>query len=373
MHTSQLLPGSQNDKGRLVMDDTRHRYQEEVQKFELQVTRVTEHVLKEQERLRRSALEEFNQTISQLLSEHDNFSLAGQCDPATIGGSLIHLNEWVENLKQLHLELESVDNFLRNIIPADQKWSDLDEFDETKCSELQIEVSDLRDVRISKLDQEISLLQSEVNESCDGTLKLNETIKETCLEVSQDIDQCWKLLDDIECLQSKSLDSESSELDPIRTTYNQWKWNQLAESESEYLNEQLKVLTETKLKLEKLIAKKADIKTPPEIIQKYSVYQLITELWNSKLISGLFPNIKNLEVFPQSGKLQFEIDSIEVLLTIHKENIKAIRLFSHELSFEQIDSLKEDIGSKINGVGSLFEMLQVISDCIVQLKPVINT
>ena len=187
------------------MTDYRADYYSQIENFENQVTHVTEHILQEQERLRNSTLQEFNQTVSQLIADHEVFALEGQCDPAAIDASLKELEAWTESLKQVHLELESIDNFLRYIIPSNQKLSDLSEFNQEKCESLTKEVVRLRDVDISALLQDISSYQQKITDKSDENLAMNETIKETCLEVSEDIDQCWKLLEQVESYEQSTV------------------------------------------------------------------------------------------------------------------------------------------------------------------------
>lgn len=356
------------------MTDYRADYYSQIENFENQVTHVTEHILQEQERLRNSTLQEFNQTVSQLIADHEVFALEGQCDPAAIDASLKELEAWTESLKQVHLELESIDNFLRYIIPSNQKLSDLSEFNQEKCESLTKEVVRLRDVDISALLQDISSYQQKITDKSDENLAMNETIKETCLEVSEDIDQCWKLLEQVESYEQSTVKDKPKHMDPIQSTYDQWKWNQLAETELTHLNQQLETLKDTKEKLSAVIAKRSELKPSPKLMEMFTTYQLLTKFWKSQFIANLLPEVKNLEVYPQSGKLQFEVESIELTVCMQNGVIQTVTLFSHELSYDQIDSIKQGILIKVQSQKrSLFEVLVLITDYIIQsLKLTIN-
>lgn len=341
-------------------------YYSEVEKFETQVTHVTEQVLHEQDRLRNSTLREFNQTVLQLVADYEMFELEGQCDPSKMTFYVEQLEIWTNSLKQLHLELESVDNFLRYVIPNDQSLSTLTNFDEDKITSLQDEVCELRDVNIVQQDKEIESLKQQIIEKSNENLSINEKVKETCLDVSQDIDQCWKLLEQIEDYERRTPSREfDASKDPTFSTYNQWKWNQLAESELKSLEEQLSTLEVTKEKLGSLLAKRATLNPSSDLMEMFTTYQLLNELWEKKIISTLFPDIKNLAIYPQSGKIHFSVGVVEVIIVMEKDVINSVSLFSYELPYNQIESIKEGILYKIENQKSLFNVLITVSDHII--------
>ncbi|CDO92695.1 unnamed protein product [Kluyveromyces dobzhanskii CBS 2104] len=341
-------------------------YHSEVEKFEYQVTHVTEQILQEQDHLRRSTLQEYNQTIIQLVSDYDMFKAHGQSDPSGVSLSLEKLEQWTNGLKQIHLELESIDNFLRYVIPTEQSITNLSKFDESEYQGIQYEVSELRDVNIVQQEKEIESLQHQIIEKSDENLSISETIKESCLEVSQDIDQCWKLLQQLEAYEDVSQSSKDlNTTDPTFSTYNQWKWNQLAESELEYLNQQLTTLRATKEKLEEVFSKRSEIQTSPKMIETFTTYQLLTQLWNTKIIQELLPDITKLEVFPQSGNLMFEVGVVEITLQIEAGTINLVSLFSYKLPYEKVELMKENITSKIEQQQSLYKVLVMVTDYIV--------
>ncbi|CAH01085.1 Kre28p [Kluyveromyces lactis] len=341
-------------------------YYSEVEKFEYQVTHVTEQILQEQDRLRGSTLHEYNQTILQLVSDYEMFNSNGQCDPSEINLPLEKLESWTNSLKQIHLELESIDNFLRYAIPSDQTILNLSKFNESKYETLQAEVSELRDINVVQLQKEIESLQQQITTKSDENLLISEKIKESCLEASQDIDQCWKLLEQLEAYENANPSTEViTTTDPAFSTYNQWKWNQLAESELKHINQQLITLRATKEKLDKVFSKRSELETSPKSIETFTSYQLLSQLWRSKFIRQLLPDIANLEVYPQSGKLKFEVGIMQVIMQIESGIIKSVSLFSYELSYDRIETIKEDILGRIEHQKSLFKVLVVITDYIV--------
>lgn len=109
-------------------------------------------------------------------------------------------------------------------------------------------------------------------------------------------------------------------------------------------------------------------------MEMFTTYQLLTKFWKSQFIANLLPEVKNLEVYPQSGKLQFEVESIELTVCMQNGVIQTVTLFSHELSYDQIDSIKQGILIKVQSQKrSLFEVLVLITDYIIQsLKLTIN-
>lgn len=337
-------------------------YKEKINNLEEQVSIISEKVILDQERQRLAALDDLTQSILQLSKDNKyipNIEEGSYLDPSCIDACIEQFYQIIDLLKMIHLDQETLDNFLRYTI-TNEELLDIKSTKDPRYISLQNDVNELKVNKTKQLDQEIFNLKNNID-TISHEINLNyETVKESCLEVGSKIDDSWKLLHELESIKGENANKEEIKIsnNPTKKTYNIWRSIHKYEEDEKYMKKQLKLLEKTKESLETVLSKKLIGKGDARIVENCITLNLLVCLWRKQFIQK---NITNLEVFPQIGKFQFQHGPILIVISLESGSISKIQLFYESKRDELID-FELELNEKFTNSKDIYQTLNFITD-----------
>ncbi|AMD19485.1 HCL666Cp [Eremothecium sinecaudum] len=338
-------------------------YSRTLQGLEDQTAHISEQVLVQQEQQRSGALNELQQTILQITENNKFLKCSANTDgklldPRTVPVQLSGCTKLAELLKAVHLEQETLDNFFRYTISNNDTQLEIRSKEDPRYVELSEELEQLESVELSGLEADIEKLDSKIIEETNKVTETNEAVNESCLSVGNVIDNCWKLLDELENLKrvhTKKVD----ELVPLEETHRKWKAMELDFQQQKHLKEQLSILEATKFSLEKAVDNSnSDTSANGKSSESFVTYQLLNDLWKKQFIND--SEIKNLDFFPKTEKLQFQIKGMTCVVSLNSGRIIAIQLFSEETPIDQLTAAETELNSQYISTDEIPRLVQHI-------------
>ncbi|AAS54100.2 AFR728Wp [Eremothecium gossypii ATCC 10895] len=339
-------------------------YANDIRKLGEQTAHVSEQVLVQQERQRLGALEELHQSIIQIAEENSFVTPIKKdaanvhIDPRGIAVSVQQFKQLAEVLKVTHLEQETLDNFLRYTISDNDQLLDIKSVADSRYARLAEEVCQLEQEELRHLENEIISLNGNITEQTTKVIDANEKVKEECLEVSNGIERCWGLLNELETLRSTT-DEGNVELGPLEETYQKWKSVDHFLQQKLHLKEQLRVLEDTRKSLSEVTKSSGNRAPDLDASEKFVTYRLLDSMWKKQFVDTT--KIRDLELYPRTGKIQFQVADTIYVLAISGDQISNIQLFNDKLPAADLENNTQDLNKRFLGTSDVRRVVDFIT------------
>lgn len=343
------------------------------------VTKSSESALHDQEERLFVGLNEITQNIVSMLQESSYTRLFNEQDdsdelpenallnPRMVQIKAAELETIIHDLKAVHIQQETLDYFLRYTISSASPNSmlQLESEDDPKFQEMKYEVEDLERKAQVLLDEDIDLLQKDISETSDTLAKLQDDVNETYLEITNEINECMDLMQNLDNIRGQKIASgpntkmESNTQEPDGTQFaeivEEWRSIKALESRSRKITHELDQLKDLKRSLNKLEGPKDRTGTKGSTESSETLQKLIQRWEVDILVKGVEYKTKvvlnNFDVYPRTRKIQFQVnDTYIVLITLGSydrllSDIEIYRKNSGTLLHEE--DLKNQIKSEI--------------------------
>lgn len=343
------------------------------------VTKSSESALHDQEERLFVGLNEITQNIVSMLQESSYTRLFNEQDdsdelpenallnPRMVQIKAAELETIIHDLKAVHIQQETLDYFLRYTISSASPNSmlQLESEDDPKFQEMKYEVEDLERKAQVLLDEDIDLLQKDISETSDTLAKLQDDVNETYLEITNEINECMDLMQNLDNIRGQKIASgpntkmESNTQEPDGTQFaeivEEWRSIKALESRSRKITHELDQLKDLKRFLNKLEGPKDRTGTKGSTESSETLQKLIQRWEVDILVKGVEYKTKvvlnNFDVYPRTRKIQFQVnDTYIVLITLGSydrllSDIEIYRKNSGTLLHEE--DLKNQIKSEI--------------------------
>ncbi|SCW02999.1 LAFE_0G00716g1_1 [Lachancea fermentati] len=335
----------------------------QLHELEVQVTSLSDEVLKQQEHHHVQAIEQLKQSVAQV-AEGNEFVLTDNdpsavVDPNCIPGKISEFSQLTEILKVTHLEQESLDNFLRYTISSGD-LAQLESVNDEKYVSLNAEIENLRENVIEGLNTEIDKQKLHIIQSSQNIAEKRKLVNETCLEITNLLEDCWKLASELEQLNGEQID-EHKEMQDNTLEITNALWESLQEQTIKHsqLEARLKILTSTRNSLERVQAKQGSgVNLDGSMKEACDSYQRLCDFWQNSFVNA---EIKNLKVYPQSNRLQFECLKMDIIITLNDFGIYQINVYDNNIPDVDIHNIRKNI-----------EQLKSRSDFYLSIRKIID-
>lgn len=318
-----------------MSNETAEDYKYKMKELEDETAKASEQALINQEERLHAVVREMTQSITTMSRDNELVDLTesnGKNDDvdqhvinsACMGEKIEEFNKLIELLKLTHLEQETLDYFLRYTISSSDLLQ-LNSIYDKKYVDLENKVNTLEQQILETNHQEIEETKQEIFNTSEDLAKAQDRINETYLETTHVLDDCYQMITELETLrEGHKIRKEElkKEKDPILEIYNEWEL--LRETTLEYraLEEQTKRSEIIKKSYENRVAggEAQHSESDPKVIEVCSTLDHLIRLWQSKFLpkSGW----KNLEIYPQTRKFQFEVSNIfTVIITLDERKV----------------------------------------------------
>ncbi|SCU95033.1 LAMI_0F00672g1_1 [Lachancea mirantina] len=295
-----------------------------------EVAILSENALSEQEKHFGDALDQLQESVRQL-SENNELVVGSKnngliVDTSCIPQRIDDLSRLTDNLKELHLEQETLDNFLRYTMSI-QDITQLEALDEAKIKILREEVRESEDATTKGLSEVIDALQNQISDVSGSITEGWENINEECLNATNILEECWSLLEELDAMkreQQKEAEAAAFKVDPITETYAAWKSMQEMAFHETRLKEQIAALSATKDALQQESRGKAEQSTSADVANKCQTLDLLSKFWTKNFLPE---EADQLDVLLGNDYVQLRCYGVDVLLTYDGDVVTDLKIF----------------------------------------------
>ncbi|EDO18951.1 hypothetical protein Kpol_2002p21 [Vanderwaltozyma polyspora DSM 70294] len=368
---------------------------DELRELENTVAQASDMVLSEQDHRNASAIREMTQSVIAMSKENSLISVSNEIDyneeignlaidPSLIDEKIKQSNNFVELLKLTHLEQEALDYFLRYTISSTNTL-ELESTSDPKFVSLENEVTELENKTLTEHRDKIQEAKKDISDKSKDLANKQDQINELCLGAANSVDECWKMLNELEDIHSQrdndvketlSQDTTTTS-DLIEETYKEWSSLQTSLTELNNSKDELDQLIAFKNEKHKdndsTKIRNANIKNKT-ITENVKMLKLLINFWESNFIvpGSKKSKLSNLEVYPQTKKFQFKCaEQYTVIIQLNQNggSIKSIEIFENDgKSVQENKNLSSLILNKYKNPLSSYPIFQVINDIVEELK-----
>lgn len=368
-----------------MSNETAEDYKDKIKELEDETAKASERVLINQEERLHAVLREMTQSITGMSRDNELVDLTGELDSenevdqqvidsASMGEKIEEFNKLVELLKLTHLEQETLDYFLRYTISSSDLLQ-LNSIYDKRYVELENGVKVLENQVLETHHQEIEETKQAILNTSEDLAKTQDRVNETYLETTHVLDDCYQMMTELETLRDAHKirkEELKKEKDPILEIYNEWELLRKTTLEYRALEEQTKQSEIIKKSYEDKLAG-GEVQHPesdPKVIEVCSALDHLIRLWQSKFLpkSGW----KNLEIYPQTRKFQFEVsNTFTVIITLdERKALNDVEIYKKSEKTIGIDRTletkfkKENLGTRdiYNVMDDIIKRLQDIAE-----------
>ncbi|CCD25777.1 Kre28p NDAI_0F04590 [Naumovozyma dairenensis CBS 421] len=349
---------------------TSTKYEGQLDDLLMEITQMSEQFLHEQERKVDSTLNEITQSV-ETMKQDNNTLIETQSSGAGTGtdtammmidikdfpSNIEKFNKLLELLKMVHLDQDSLDYFLRYTVLSNDgsknKPLSLKSIDDPQFVSLEREVDNLQNNEIAQQLNEINGTKLKIFKINDTIFQSNNELNELSLNLGNEIDECWDLLNEFNDLKDKKLNSTtkngvktSRENDPVNDTYNEFKKLNDQNVKLTKLNDEMNLVQKSvarfKNKTHKYDDKDKDTNGNDEIDKEKQTLEVLNGL--IKLFENTFmkisSNLNNLKISPGKRQIEFEINNKYKIILILSQYGNDERL--SDIKITRIDDSNDD-------------------------------
>ncbi|SCV02858.1 LANO_0G00672g1_1 [Lachancea nothofagi CBS 11611] len=331
--------------------------------IEEETTTLSEQVLQDQETHYAETVDQVKHSLKQLVEDNEFiFEPVPQptdIDLRCIPKRISDLGKLAEQLKTTHLEQEMLDNFLRYTIPSADLLQMESSQDERFVS-LSENVHHLRDEVITELDSDVNELKHEIGQASQKIADQREVVNELCLDTGELVDQCHTLLQELENSTDRletEQEGESREIYDVPSTEETLTILQSLKeklSQKSHLEHHIEHLEQTKTSLSSILETRDQNvqESNSALIDACMSYDALIQFWSNKLIHK---EIKNLEVFPKSGKFQFTFQKVEIVISLsHLGTISKVELYGNGIPLDKVVAARQHVNQVATSGAQLY-------------------
>ncbi|SCU98800.1 LAME_0G00606g1_1 [Lachancea meyersii CBS 8951] len=321
---------------------------------EEETTNLSEQVLQDQETHYCETVEQLKRSTQQLVEDNEFLFEAvpqgAEIDPKNISSHIADLSQFMDRLKNTHLEQEMLDNFLRYTIPSGDISQQISSSQDEIYVSLEKDVQHLRDEVITELDSEVEQLRAEIGETSQKIADQREVVNELCLNTGELVDECRVLLEELEksgdlnVAESEKAGNHNDVSDAASpgATIQQLQSIKEKIQEKRHLEQQMGHLESTKTSLGAILSSSSE-QDEKRSVKSYKAYQALIEYWQSEFINQ---DIRNLEIFPKSNRCQFTYHNVEVVVSLGDMGISKIDLYGSSIPPENLETARRHANKK---------------------------
>ncbi|CCF59782.1 hypothetical protein KAFR_0H03720 [Kazachstania africana CBS 2517] len=256
-------------------------YRDEIDKLNSELNETTETALAEQEYRAKNLSSDITQIIQSLSQENDLIRVPETekwIDPSSITPGINESNKIISILKEVYLEQESLDNFLRLTVSSNSNEFDkIRSKDDPVFRELEDEVNYLESTQLQNQLNAINVIKSKISQKSNELSQDEMKINEVCLNTADEIDECFQLIIELEKLQEDRIEKVKNvrleELNATTEAFNEWENIVTLRKNLSELERELHLLKTTN---------QSDKRQDKSLSSSYSVLLELTNLYRKK-------------------------------------------------------------------------------------------
>ncbi|KAH3899545.1 Kre28p SCDLUD_003822 [Saccharomycodes ludwigii] len=188
-----------------------NKAQEDLKRLENEITKITESVLSKQEAHRSEAFKEFNSILTATINNHEKKLI--KIEPSCVPNIIEEYVKIVNDLKQEYMKQELLEIFITSLLSPESYYNEQDNnmvLAIPNIIELEKKIQVLNKYGIQeKLIKIDNLRNDKLTTIITDLDKRNGCVLDTCLNVTNVIEECWLLLNELD----KCRDTYSSNID----------------------------------------------------------------------------------------------------------------------------------------------------------------
>ena len=266
---------------------------------------------------------------------------------------IVDFNKIIMSLRMIYLEQESLDNFLRYTISSTTKNLPITSIDDPKLLAVEEEVEHLENDVIVSRQTELRDIKRTISEKSQKMFNDDCKIKELCIDTSEQIEECERILHEIDNLQQVKMEKEKrrsqDKLTKISKTYYKWQNIKRLESKNEKLLKQIDMS----------VQRSGSIKQTPELSITHKTINALITLLQKYLLPKLYSNIQNISIDSITNSITMEILGVETTKTIRLQLDDSLALSQVEVGTDL--SLQKSLMQQFYGECSIYKIINYIN------------
>lgn len=266
---------------------------------------------------------------------------------------IVDFNKIIMSLRMIYLEQESLDNFLRYTISSTTKNLPITSIDDPKLLAVEEEVEHLENDVIVSRQTELCDIKRTISEKSQKMFNDDCKIKELCIDTSEQIEECERILHEIDNLQQVKMEKEKrrsqDKLTKISKTYYKWQNIKRLESKNEKLLKQIDMS----------VQRSVSIKQTPELSITHKTINALITLLQKYLLPKLYSNIQNISIDSITNSITMEILGVETTKTIRLQLDDSLALSQVEVGTDL--SLQKSLMQQFYGECSIYKIINYIN------------
>lgn len=278
---------------------------------------------------------------------------------------IIDFNKIILSLRMIYLEQESLDNFLRYTISSTTKDLPITSIEDPKLIAVEEEVKHLENEVIVTRQTELSDIKRLISEKSVSMFNDDCKIKELCIETSEQIEECERILEEINTLQrakrEKGKRESQDKITKISKTYGKWQNIKRLESTNEKLLRQIESCIKQKQSIGDSKATEGESISQSSIVIKYKAVKVLIKLLQKELLPRLYSNIHNIEIDSITNSITLQrIGTDTTTETIRLQLDNSFALSQVEISKNPL--LEKSLMQQFYGECNIYKIIKYINE-----------